>query len=196
MLRLPPPRLFISFCSSVCLAFAGCGGNPPERPATDLSRLAPVEYGKPIFFGRGGEGDRLKMTGWAVTEPFFTWTDGIAASLAVRLPPTEEVVQLHFRMCGMNMPKRLPYQRVDLYLNAEKIVRWQVSNETVFTVAVPEKLASQPDPLLIIDFYTPNATAPVSIGAGGDPRRLGLRLSEMTVTKTPREAGVGANGRG
>lgn len=178
-------RILIASGALICFALSGCGVDAPPRIAPDLSKLAPSEYGKPIFFGSGGEGDRLKLTGWAGAEPPFTWTDGIAASLAIRLATTQEPVQLQFKMCGMNVPKRLPSQRVDLYINSEKVVRWEVSDEAVFTVPVPEKFLSKPDPLLVIDFYMPNASSPAALGVGGDSRRLGIRLSELTVLKGP-----------
>lgn len=183
MLRFFLPSPLVTLGLSLCFGLAGCGVDAPATPAPDLSRLAPCEYGKPIFFGEGGEGDRLKLSGWAGAEPPFTWSDGIAASLAVRLLPTQEEVQLHFRMCGMNVPKRIPSQRVDVYLNSEKLVRWQVADEQIFTLTVPQKFMSAPDLLLIIDFYMPNATAPAAIGVGGDGRRLGVRLAELNVTK-------------
>ena len=161
--------------------------------ARNLLEVAPFEYNTPIFFGSGGEGERAKLTGWAQTEPGFTWSDGIAASLAVRVPPTEELVQLHFRICGMNVPERVHDQRVDLYVNSEKLARWRVSDEQVYTVTVPEKFVSQPDPLLIIDFYVPEAISPVAAGAGSDLRRLGVRLAELIVSSTPHEAAVRAS---
>jgi hypothetical protein len=167
---------------AICFDFAGCNEAPPP-PAPDLSRLPPCDYGKPVFFGAGADGDRHKLTGWSGAEAPFTWSDGIAASLAVRVPTTPEQVQIQFRMCGLNVPKRIPGQRVDVFVNSERLVRWQVADEQLFTLPVPQKFTAGPDPLLIIDFYMPTATAPASIGAGGDRRRLGVRLAEMIVTK-------------
>lgn len=162
-----------------------------QKPPTDLTRLPRSEYGKPISFGSGGEGERLMLTGWSHPEPPFTWSDGIAASLAVRVPRTDDSVQLHFTLVGMNVPKRLPFQRVDVYVNAEKLARWQVSEENVFTVTVPQKLVSVPDPILIVDFYMPKAAAPASFGTGSDRRRLGVRLSELRISTLPRQAASG-----
>lgn len=180
-----------SFCSlAASLLLAGCAGEQPSAEAHDLMRVDPFEYGKTVFFGSGGDGERAKLTGWALTEPSFTWTDGIAASLAMRLPATQDVVQLEFRMCGMNVPKRRPFQRVDLYVNAERLARWQVADEDTFTVTLPEKFLSKPDPLLIIDFYMPNASSPVSLGLGVDLRRLGIRLSEVKISASPRQTAI------
>jgi hypothetical protein len=169
----------------------GCENEQPPHIARDLSHLEIAAYDKPILFDGGAEGERLKLSGWAPTEPPFVWSDGIAATLVARLPSTEEPVQIQFRMCGMNVPKRVPFQRVDLYVNSEKVARWTVLDDNVFTATVPAKFVSQPDPLLIIDLYTPNAASPDSLGVGGDRRRLGVRLSEVRFLKGAKQAAGG-----
>lgn len=170
-----------------CLAAGGCSGKPKGRVATDLRRLEPLEYGKPVRFSRDGDGTRLLLNGWADPEYAFTWSDGIAASLAVRVPQTQEPVELEFRICGMNAPKRLPSQRVDVYINSEKVARWQVADEETFKVRVPQKFVSAADSFLVVDFYIPHAAAPVSLGLGGDRRQLGIRLSDLVLSKAPPE---------
>lgn len=170
-----------------CLAADGCSEKPKGRPATDLRRLQPLEYGKPVTFRREGNGTRLLLAGWANPEHAFTWSDGIAASLALRVPQTDEPVELQFRMCGMNAPKRLLSQRVDVYINREKVARWQVADEEVFKVGVPQKFVSAPYSFLVVDFYIPHAAAPVSLGLGGDRRQLGIRLSDLVISKAPSE---------
>ena len=190
MLRLATRCLLISCGIAGYLSLAGCK-DPPQHIAPDLSKLEPVEYGTPIFYGSAGEGPRTKLTGWAPAEPHFSWSDGIAASLAIRVRPTQDLVELHIKMAGMNVPGRVKHQRVDLYVNAEKLAQWHVADEKVFTVTIPQKFVSGPNPLLLIDFYIPGAISPVSAGTGSDLRRLGVRLAEVTVSATPRDAGGG-----
>ena len=174
--------------AACALVLCSCEKEELRKVPKDLSTLAPVEYDKPISFGAGGEGERILLSGWGTPETGFTWSDGIAASLAIRLPPTNDVVRLHFKMIGMNVPPRLPAQRVDLYINSERLARWEVADENVFTVTVPEKFVTGPDALLVVDFYMPKATAPETLGAGSDRRRLGVRLAELNISRTPRYA--------
>ena len=181
---------------AAAVVFAGCGANEPPHTARDLSRLEPVDYGKTLGFGSEGEGERTKVSGWAATEHHFTWSDGIAASLAVRLHETQDPVQLQFGMCGMNVPKRVPFQRVDLYLNGERAARWKVADEDVFTVEVPQKLVSTPNPLLVVDFYMRDAVSPAGMGIGPDLRRLGVRLSWVKISAGAKQAASADRSRG
>lgn len=181
-------RLVLISCSvATFMSLAGCGAPQPPKPAPDLSKLEPIAYGTTIFYGSAGEGGKTKLTGWAPAEWGFTWSDGIGASLAIRVPTTTDPVELHIKMAGMNVPGRVKNQRVDLYVNAEKLARWQVADEGIFTVTVPASFVAEPNPLLIIDFYMPGAISPLSAGTGSDRRRLGVRLAEVTVLKAPRE---------
>lgn len=187
----------VAACSTVvCLLVWGCESRQSTNTPNDLTKLERYDYEKPIVFDGRGPSERFKLTGWSGTEPPFVWSDGIAASLAIRLPATEDVVQLQIKMAGMNVPKRVPFQRVDLYINTEKVARWQVAIEDVFTVTVPPRFVAQPDSLLIIDFYIPKAVSPASLGVGGDQRRLGVRLSELKFVRNPGEpaAPVAASG--
>ncbi|HSH37955.1 MAG TPA: hypothetical protein VK993_04145 [Chthoniobacterales bacterium] len=192
---LVPFRVVAALAAAVSLVLGSCGKVEPRKFATDLTRLAPCEYDKPISFGSGGEGERLMLTGWSPPEPYFTWSDGIAASLAIRLPPTDDVVQLHFKMAGMNVAKRLPFQRVDLFVNSQKLARWQVADENVFTVTVPDRFVSGPDALLVVDFYMPKSASPDQLGIGSDRRRLGVRLAELNISSRPRPAATGDAGQ-
>ncbi len=180
----------------VCLLGWGCESGQSTNTPNDLSKLERWEYGKAIVFDGRGPSERFKLTGWSGTEPPFVWSDGIAASLAVRLPATEDVVQLQIKMAGMNVPKRVPSQRVDLYINTEKVARWQVAIEDVFTATVPARFVAQPDSLLIIDFYIPKAVSPASLGVGGDQRRLGVRLSELRFVRNAGQSAAAGAGSG
>ncbi len=185
MPRLSSRRVVVACSTVVCLLLWGCESRQSTNTPNDLTKLERYDYEKPIVFDGRGPSERFKLTGWAGTEPPFVWSDGIAASLAIRLPATEDLVQLQIKMAGMNVPKRVPFQRVDLYINTEKVARWQVAREDVFTVTVPPKFVAQPDSLLIIDFYIPKAVSPASLGVGGDQRRLGVRLSELKFVRNP-----------
>ncbi len=180
--------LLTPIAAAVCAALAGCEQPQTRKAPVDLTRLSPAEFGKPISFGAGGNGEQLMLSGWGHPEPPFTWSDGTAASIALRLPPTRDVVQLHFKMAGMNVPDRIPFQRVDLYVNAERLARWQVADENVFTVTLPEKFLAGDNPLLVVDFYMPKAASPAFLGIGSDQRRLGVRLAELYISRAPRQA--------
>lgn len=150
-----------------------------------------------IFFGLGGDSERIRIRGWSHTEPHFTWTDGNSAALGVRLPPAKHPIRLRFKMAGMTAPPRVPFQRVDVQVNGEKLASWEVGEEDVFTLTVPRRFVAEPkrppgaprpfvlEPgtRLLIEFNLPDAISPAEVGESGDRRRLGVRVAELHIGK-------------
>ena len=184
------------------IVLSGCGRDDRVESADARPRLNACEYGMTIFFGIGGDWERLRVHGWSHPEPHFTWTDGHKAALAVRLPPSKRDVQLRFKMAGMTRPPRVPFQAVDVHVNAEKLASWEVGREDVFTLTVPRRFVAPPKQApgsptpfvlepgirLLIEFNIPNAISPREIGESGDPRLLGLRVAELHIEKRPSAA--------
>ena len=152
-----------------------------------------------IFFGLGGDSERLRVRGWSHTEPHFTWTDGETAALGVRLPPSKHPITLTFKMAGMTAPPLVPLQPVDVHVNSEKLASWEVGAEDVFTLHVPRRFVAapkrapgaprpfvlEPGTRLLIEFTIPRAISPQEAAQSGDRRKLGLRLAELTISNEP-----------
>ncbi len=163
-------------------------------------RLHVYEFGQPIPFGLGGDDHRFALSGWSEPESGFTWSDGIGASLMLRVPATNTPLTLRMKQWAFTHPPAdLLFQPVDVSVNGKKIATWHVSEKKVYRAVIPKGLVGAPgtvltargatdrpdDPrranLLIIDFYIPKAQAPVLIGASQDSRRLGIAAVELTV---------------
>ncbi|HSH37957.1 MAG TPA: hypothetical protein VK993_04155 [Chthoniobacterales bacterium] len=172
----------------VALLSAGCGKDDPAKSAEARPRLSFCDYGMTVYFGAGGDSERFKLLGWSPTEGAWTWTDGIGASLAVRLAASEYPVRLSVKAAGMNVQGLLPFQPVDVAVNSHKIASWKVGDETVHTATIPQGFVRAPESFLIIDFYMPKAASPNSFGHGGDARRLGMRVVDLRFDKAPEEA--------
>jgi hypothetical protein len=176
-----------------------CGRDDRKKSAEARPRLHYCEYGMTIFFGLGGDSERIRIRGWSHTEPHFTWTDGDSAALGVRLLPSKHPIQLRFKMAGMTAPPRVPFQRVEVHVNSEKLATWEVGHEDVFTLLVPAKFVRapkrapgaprpfvlEPGTRLLIEFSIPDAISPLELGQSGDPRRLGLRVAELHISNDP-----------
>jgi hypothetical protein len=174
--------------ASMMLLTAGCGKDEPLKSAEARPRLHVCDYDITVFFGAAGDSDRFRLLGWSATEDAFTWTDGIGASLGVRLPASEHPVRMSLKAAGMNAPGRLPFQPVDVFVNGEKIASWQVADEKVHTAIIPQVFVQGPESFLFIDFHMPKVASPSSLGHGSDGRRLGMRVVDLRFRKAPEEA--------
>ena len=161
-----------------------------------------------VFFGLGGDSERVRVRGWSHTEPQFTWTDGHSAAIGIRLLPAKHPIRLRFKMAGMNAPPRLPFQLVDVHVNSEKLATWEVGEQGVFTLVVPphfvaalerasgaaRPFVAEPGTRLLIEFTIPNAIPPHELGQSEDRRRLGLQLAELRIERDkPEHAGRAAS---
>lgn len=182
-------RYLTASLGPVLLAFSltACGEDNPEKSAEARPRLRAYAYGTKIFFNIGGDSERFRLAGWSTTEHDFTWTDGIGASLSVRVPRSKGPLTLDVYMAGMNHLPSVPFQPVDVSINGHKLADWEVLDDKVYSVAIPKEFADAPESLLTIDFYIPQATSPQDLGLGSDWRRLGLRLRTVEIVETPDE---------
>ena len=186
----------------------GCGRDDREKSAQARPRLHYCEYGMTIFFGLGGDSERVRVRGWSYTEPHFTWTDGQSAALGIRLLPAKHPIRLRFKMSGMTAPPRVPFQVVDVHVNSEKLATWEVGDQRTFTlvvprhfVASPERAPGAPPPFvaepgtrLLIEFTIPNAISPHELGQSEDRRQLGLQVAELRIAPDkPEPAGRAAS---
>lgn len=151
--------------------------------------------------------------GWSHTEEKYTWTDGIGASLAFRVPASNGPVTLRMRLAGFTELPDLPSQPVDVYVNGQKIGNWEVAAERSFTLLIPKEFVAPPvdehagggkgetplgftnagkTRLLIIDLHMPKAASPFDLNVSWDIRRLGVRCREVQITQTPEQASADA----
>lgn len=186
-------RLAIAVVAAMLLT--GCGRDDRKESAKARPRLHYCEYGMTIFFGLGGDSERVRVRGWSYTEPHFTWSDSHSAALGIRLLPAKHPIRMHFKMAGMNAPPRLPFQVVDVHVNSEKLATWEVGDERVFTLVVPRRFVAapkrapgapppfiaEPGTRLLIEFSIPHAISPHELGHSEDRRQLGLRLAELRI---------------
>jgi hypothetical protein len=187
-------RSLIGFAACVLLfAATGCGsrsehdGANPSNAADSsgggqTAKGQEVDYGTLIDFTAGGNSDRLKVSGWSTPETGFTWTEGTAAILAMRVPPTDSPVTLKMKAAGSIKEPELPFQPVEVYVNNEKIGDLQVANTAEFSAPIPQGL-TKGGGLLTIALRTPKAASPKTLGLNEDTRVLGIRLFNIELSK-------------
>jgi hypothetical protein len=126
-----------------------------------------------VSFGKGGNSEPLRVSGWSGTESQMTWTEGTAAVLAMRVSPTNEPVALKMKLAGLTKDPEVPYQPAEVYVNDEKVADWQVANEEEISAPIPQEITRRGG-LLRITLKIPKATSPKALGMSTDPRILGV----------------------
>lgn len=154
-----------------------------STPATPSRAPAPIEYGTIISFTKTGQSEKYRTFGWSKTEDNFTWTEGQAAGLTMMIPAAEGAVSLRMRLAALIKPPELPFQPVQVFVNDRMITEWQVASTSEFTAPIPAEFTQTPGPLNII-FRLPSATSPKNLGAGEDPRTLGISCFEFELIKS------------
>jgi hypothetical protein len=146
-------------------------------------RVSQNIIGETIDFRRGGNSERYRLGGWGQSEDEFTWTIEKSAQLAIPIAEATGALELELTLGAFTYPPRLPNQRVELWLQDERIAQWDVSKPRVFRAVIPAH-AMRDGRVLLVEFRTPNATAPRDVLPGSaDPRKLGICLYTLRVLR-------------
>src|SRR5205823_7830986 len=135
---LPAAALALVMLSACGKSKAPEASTTPE-PSTP-SRGVDLAYGTEVSFGKGGNSELFRVSGWSRTEPQSTWTEGTAAVLAMRVSPTNEPVALKMKLAGLTKDPELSYQPVEVYVNDQKVADWQVvADPAEFSASIPDR---------------------------------------------------------
>jgi len=161
--------------------------SPSVSPASTavtgpLAAAAAYKIGETIQFGIGGGSERFRSGGWSDTEKDFTWSIGPSAKLLLSAGRNEGPLDLRVRMLSLIKPPELVDQPVEVLANDQKIADWRVGVTGDFAATIPAGTIKE-DGLLKIEFKTPKAISPKALGLSEDPRVLGVRVSEIVITK-------------
>lgn len=152
------------------------------------SSVRAYRYGTPIEFGQGGTSERYRVQGWSHTEERFTWTDGNSASLALRIARSDRALNLKLRMLAATTPS-VSSQKIEVAVNGRPLAELEVDgDEKLYTVLIPVEVVRASEPLLNVQLRIPNPVSLVAADGSGDPRRLGIRVAQATITKAARSA--------
>lgn len=172
----------VIFSAFALLLVGGCGDRS-ETAVAESARSPEFQYGSKISFGKGGNSEPYKKSGWSPTEEKFTWTEGASARLEIPVPAANEPVTLRMRIAALIKPPEVPFQPVEVFINDQKIADWQVAETSQFAARVSPEL-TKPGGILNIEIKTPKATSPKALGVSADPRVLGICVLELELAKS------------
>jgi hypothetical protein len=180
------PKLMLTYCRPqlvsllLLLTLGGCSKAPtgPQEAGG-----AEYTYGTLLLFRKSGNAATAMSSGWSAPEDEFTWSEGKRAVVALHVPAGDESVSLRMRMSGMIKEPEFPAQPVEVLLNERKIANWNVGNTAEFTTAIPKELTKYGG-TLTFTFNIPKAASPKDLGKSEDPRVLGIRVYDLTLSKS------------
>jgi hypothetical protein len=183
--------LLLFVCALLVVPACSRNDNPPANeppasasPGTSSGQATQRAYtlGTTIGFGKNGDSERFRVSGWSDTEDDKTWTEGTSATLAFSGLPEGRALQLRTKIGGLAQPPQVPSQPVEVYANGTKIADWTVSDNTELTAPIPANVVK--DGALKIEFKTPKAASPKSLGQNEDARVLGIRMFTLAIEST------------
>lgn len=146
-----------------------------ESPTGDV-------VGQRIELKAGAKSERYTVSGWSAPESNFTWSEGTSAKLALPISAAEGGLTVKVTMAALNHPPELPFQPVELFANGQKVAEWQVGNIAEFVATIPGEI-TKAGGTLTLEFRTPKATSPKSLGVNADPRVLGVCVSSLELAR-------------
>ena len=175
--------LVLILCCALALLSCGCGPSKPDP------RNLEVAFDQILSFAAGAGTERFRRSGWSPSEQAFTWTDGYSARLRFVLPPVKTHVGIRMRLTGLFKTPQLAAQPVRVWANGTKVTEWNVAATSDFRVIVPMELL-RPNGRLDMKLELPFAASPKALGISEDPRILGVRCSEVEITRAVQMADI------
>jgi len=170
--------------SIVGVAMLLCACDKAPQPTANANNSTNSESaGQRIQFNQGGNSERYRLSGWSHTETDFTWTEGTTAKLEIPVASDAGSWTLRVLMSGLIRPPDLPFQLVEVYANDKKIAEWQVGSLSEFSATIPGEVIKTGGSLTL-EFRTPKATSPKSLGLNQDPRILGVCLHHLELARS------------
>lgn len=145
------------------------------RSSPTASSTPGAVLGTSIQFNAGGNSERYRLSGWSKTEKEYTWSEGKSAQLGLPISSSPGALTLLVKMGALVSHPAVPYQKVEVFANGQKIAGWEVADTADFSALIPAEITKK-ESILNIEFRVPNATSPKALGLGDDARILGIRV--------------------
>ena len=142
-----------------------------------LGTIPPYPWGEPLTFGHEGRALPYLLEGWTAPSVGMIWSKGTAASIHFQVREVTSPVVLEAFFKPFLAPPHLDAQQIEVYLNDQPVGEWLASEDTfqTYRLEIPQVAFRESDEALL-EFRTPDAASPASLGRGADRRILGLAM--------------------
>jgi hypothetical protein len=143
-----------------------------------VEAISLVDRDHPIVPGNPATSESVFRSGWSDYETWGRWTDGVKATIAIRSGERlQDDVALNLLIQPFS-PNGRP-QRLNIQANGISMGSFTLSQRTQLSISVPHSVVGALG-LIVLAFQVPDAISPLSVGAGADPRKLGIGLLEIS----------------
>jgi hypothetical protein len=139
-----------------------------------------------IIFGLTGNSEPLQQSGWAASEPGFTW--GIDNQCTVRIPyqPGRGTLALEMTVTPMLLGAVIRQQRLQVTVNKIVLGEELLAGEATLGFVVPPEAQRSARELTVTLTY-PDAIVPAELNINPDTRRLGVAVRDILLLWVPNE---------
>ena len=149
-------------------------GEDPRTLGFALGRISInfAEFPTAVKFGTYGNDSNYIVSGFSGPESGFRWTDGNRAVLQFWPHEVADNLTARFDLFPLLREGVLSAQRVDVFVNENKVADWELTGPAVKEIALPRFLVGNQQ--FEMTFLLPDAISPKDLGINDDPRKLAI----------------------
>ena len=133
-----------------------------------------------IDFGRGGNSDAYRRSGWSEPEPRHTWTIGPESTLEFPRPAVPGTYMLVLELGPFVWKDQLPAQKLTVLINGSEVGEFAVHETTALECTVDWPLIERRE-WVSLTFRHPDAARPVDVNGVPDHRELALAFETISL---------------
>jgi O-antigen biosynthesis protein WbqL len=137
-----------------------------------------------VRFDRNGNAADYTVAGWSEPETRFAWTVGPASLLRLPKPPGSSGFHCWVYLLPFTHPPYLMRQRVIISVDTVTLYDECLTQAGEVNFQIPAVTIAESDTIDLL-FQCPECVPPVVIGAGGDPRFLGVACHYLRLKPVP-----------
>ena len=132
-----------------------------------------------IDFGRSGNSDAYRRSGWYEPEPRHSWSRGQESTLEFPRPQTAADYGMVLELGPFVWKEKLPAQRLTVFVNDSEVGDFVVSEVGALEIDVPWELIESREWVQVL-FRHPDAAKPADINGVPDNREIALAFEAVT----------------
>jgi hypothetical protein len=137
-----------------------------------------------IDFGRSGNSETYRRSGWYEPEPRHSWTQGSESTLEIPRPSVASDYLMVLEVGPFVWKDRLPAQRLSVFVNGSELGDFRLSEVGALEVEVPWDVIEGRE-WVQVTFRHPDAAKPADVSGVPDHREIALAFEAVSFFRKP-----------